>query len=154
MDTPPYWSIVRRIYHVVSVDKLLSNHPMIWDVMMLTWRHCSQSTAINPSNFIVFKDVLTPPPFHWTKWRAFRRRCVFRRILLNKKFCILITFSQNFVIKSPIGNNPGLVQIIACRRIGDKPLFWTNVDLINWRLYGALGGGELNQLPRLSSSFQ
>ena len=47
---------------------------------------------------------------------------IFRCIFVNEKFCILIKISLKFVPKGPICNNPALVQIMACRRIGDKPL--------------------------------
>ena len=56
----------------------------------------------------------------WTKWPPFRRR-YFQMHLVNKKFCILIKISK-FVTRGPIDNNPALVQIMAWRRIGDKPL--------------------------------
>ena len=47
---------------------------------------------------------------------------IFKCIFMNDKFCILIPVSLKFVPKSPIDNNPTLVQAMAWRRIGDKPL--------------------------------
>ena len=47
---------------------------------------------------------------------------IFKRISLNEKFCILIEISLMFVHKGLLNNNPALVQIMAWRRIGDKPL--------------------------------
>ena len=47
---------------------------------------------------------------------------IFRCIFVNENFCILINISLKFVPKGPIDNNPALVQIMAWRRIGDKPL--------------------------------
>ena len=47
---------------------------------------------------------------------------IFRCILVNEKFCILIKISLKFVPKGPIDNNPALIQIMAWHRIGDKPL--------------------------------
>ena len=47
---------------------------------------------------------------------------IFRWIFLNEKFCILIKISLKFVPDGPIDNNPALVQIMAWRGIGDKPL--------------------------------
>ena len=35
---------------------------------------------------------------------------------------ILIKISLKFVTKIPIDNNPALVKIVACRRVGGKPL--------------------------------
>ena len=46
--------------------------------------------------------------------------CIY--ILVNKKFGILIKIALKFVPKGLIDNNPALVQIMAWRRIGAKPL--------------------------------
>ena len=47
---------------------------------------------------------------------------IFRCIFLNENICILIKISLKFVPKGPIDNNPALVEIMARRRIYDKPL--------------------------------
>ena len=47
---------------------------------------------------------------------------IFKCIFLNKSVCILIKISLKFVPKGPIDNIPALVQIMAWRRPGDKPL--------------------------------
>ena len=41
---------------------------------------------------------------------------------INEKFCILIQILQMFVAQGSINNKSVLVQIMAWRRIGDKPL--------------------------------
>ena len=46
----------------------------------------------------------------------------FNRIFVNENVRISIKFSLKFVPKSPINNNPALVQIMVWRRSGDKPL--------------------------------
>ena len=46
----------------------------------------------------------------------------FKRIFLNETLRISIKISPNFVPKGPINNIPALVQIMAWRRPGDKPL--------------------------------
>ena len=46
----------------------------------------------------------------------------FKRIFLNKNIRISIKISLKFVPKGPLNNNPALVQIMAWRRSGDKPL--------------------------------
>ena len=46
----------------------------------------------------------------------------FKCIFLNETLRILIKISLNLVPKSPINNIPALVQIMAWRRWGDKPL--------------------------------
>ena len=47
---------------------------------------------------------------------------IFKCIFFNENCCILIKFSLKYVRKGPIDNNPALVQIMAWRRSGDKPL--------------------------------
>ena len=47
---------------------------------------------------------------------------IFKRMFLNENIWILITISLKFVPKGPINNIPALVQIMAWRRPGDKPL--------------------------------
>ena len=46
----------------------------------------------------------------------------FKCIFLNETVRISIKISLKFVPKGPINNNPALVQIMAWRRSGDKPL--------------------------------
>ena len=46
----------------------------------------------------------------------------FKRIFFNENVRISITISLKFVPKGPINNIPALVQIMAWRRSGDKPL--------------------------------
>ena len=48
---------------------------------------------------------------------------VFKWILLNEKFCILIQISLSFVPERPIDNKWALVHVMAWRGIGDKPFF-------------------------------
>ena len=50
---------------------------------------------------------------------AFSQAIFFGCIFVNEKFCILV---KKFVPRGPIDNNPALVQIMAWRRICDKPL--------------------------------
>ena len=46
----------------------------------------------------------------------------FKHILLNENVWIAIKISLKFVPKGPINNIPALIQIMAWRRSGDKPL--------------------------------
>ena len=46
----------------------------------------------------------------------------FKHIFMNENVRILINISLKFVPKGPINNIPVLVQIMAWRRSGDKPL--------------------------------
>ena len=47
---------------------------------------------------------------------------IFKYIFLNENACISITISPKFVPKGLINNILALVQIMAWRRLGDKPL--------------------------------
>ena len=47
---------------------------------------------------------------------------IFKRIFLNENVLISIKISPKFVPMGPINNIPALVQIMAWRRPGDKPL--------------------------------
>ena len=47
---------------------------------------------------------------------------IFKRIFLNENVIISIKMSLKFVSKGPINNIPALVQLMAWRRPGDKPL--------------------------------
>ena len=47
---------------------------------------------------------------------------IFKRIFLNENGGISIKISLKFVHKGPINNTPALVQMMAWRRLGDKPL--------------------------------
>ena len=68
----------------------------------------------------------------WWKWgidslrpRRYRRHFtdeIFKCFFLNENVSIAIKISLKFVPKGPINNIPALVQIMAWRRPGDKPL--------------------------------
>ena len=67
---------------------------------------------------------------------------IFKCVFVNEKFCILIKISL-FVPKVPIDNNPALIQMMAWRLIGDKPLSEPMLTPIHWCIYVSLGGDEL-----------
>ena len=48
---------------------------------------------------------------------------IFKYIFLNENASISIKISLKFIPKGPIDNIPALVQIMAWRRLGDKPLY-------------------------------
>ena len=47
---------------------------------------------------------------------------IFKCFFFNENDRILIQISLKFVPRSPIDNKPALVQVMAWRQIGDKPL--------------------------------
>ena len=63
---------------------------------------------------------------HWGQDKLHGRHFpddIFTRIFFNENVWISIKISLKFVPKGPINNIPSLVQIMAWRRPGDKPLF-------------------------------
>ena len=72
----------------------------------------------------------------------------FKRIFLNENVRISIKISLKFVPKGPINNNPALVQKMAWRRSGDKPL---SEPIVYWRIYASLGLNELRTWKKFSS---
>ena len=79
-------------------------------------------TKFTPCWLSVFSFFTSLTCLPWTKWPPFRRRYLQMHFREWKVYCILIKFSLKFVPKCLIDNNPALVQIMAWRRIGDKPL--------------------------------
>ena len=61
----------------------------------------------------------------------------FKRIFLNENVMISIKIPLKFVPMGPINNNPALVQIMAWRRLGDKPL--SEPMIVYRRIYASLG---------------
>ena len=68
---------------------------------------------------------------HWRRWFNTLRPGqngrhfpddIFKSIFLNENVRISISISLKFVLKGPISNIPALIQIMAWRRPGDKPL--------------------------------
>ena len=80
---------------------------------------CSnQNLSHNPVSVIwmVYKHIEAE-----TKWPPFRRRH-FSFLFVNENGCISFDSLLRFVSKGQIDNIPALVQIVAWRRPGDKPL--------------------------------
>ena len=68
------------------------------------------------------------------KWPPFRRRH-FQTHFLEWKFDNFAYISLKFFPKGPINNIPALVQIMAWRRVCDKPLSEPMLTQIQWRIY-------------------
>ena len=47
---------------------------------------------------------------------------IFKWIFVNENGRILIQISRKFVPRSPVDNNPALVQVMTWRQTGNKPL--------------------------------
>ena len=93
------------------------------------WRGAEQAT----SHYLTqpFPSSLTHICISWGRWyNSLRPRQngrhfaddIFKCIFLNGNVWIPIKISLKFVLKGPINDIPALVQIMAWRRPGDKPL--------------------------------
>ena len=69
---------------------------------------------------------------------------IFKCIFLNENVWILFKISLKFVPGGLINNIPALVQIMAWRRSGDKPLSETMVVSLPTHVYASLGLNELS----------
>ena len=68
---------------------------------------------------------------------------IFTCNFFNENCCILIKFSLKYVRMGPIDINPTLVQIIAWRRSGDRPLSEPMTISLPTHIYASLGLNEL-----------
>ena len=125
------------VFFDLRLNNPLSKQSQGWGLKTLSrplWRHC------NVSNFREIEQPLIP--YFATPWirevfwgdvlrfntlrpRQNERRFaddIFKCIYLNENVWISIKISLNFVPQGPINNIPALVQIMAWRRPGDKPL--------------------------------
>ena len=72
---------------------------------------------------------------------------IFKLIFLIEKLRILLKFHWSFFLSVQflIDNNPALHGLdnglVSNRR---QAIIWTRADQIDWRIYAALGGDELN----------
>ena len=66
---------------------------------------------------------------------------IFKCIFMNENVRRSIKIPVKFVPKGPINNIPALVQIMAWRRSGHKPL--SEPIIVYWRIYASLGLNKL-----------
>ena len=120
---PPRWApegreVLGGRYRQVSLYKLSGVVSMQWDT--------------HPGNSF---NILRPKQY----CRHFIN-CIFK---LNENVWISLKISLKFVSRVRTNNIPALVQVMAWRRTGDKPL--SEPMMLNyWRIYPSLGHNEQN----------
>ena len=77
-----------------------------------------------------------------THWGRGKINAISRCIFLNENLWVPIKISLTFVPKGPINNISALVQIMTCRRPGDKH-YLNQWWLVHRRIYASLGLNEL-----------
>ena len=102
-----------------------------WNKFNLVFTVCSVNSKWIFLNFLRFKDHTSfydGKSWHFNTSRPKQHDLhladdTFKRISLNENVRISIWISLKFVHKGPINNIPALIQIMAWRWPGDKPLF-------------------------------
>ena len=89
-----------------------------YDQWCVKWRPSSCNSEV--LLMLWHRSVLTHLPLD--KMAAILVNDIFKCIFLNERTWISIKISLKFVVKGPINKIPALVQIMAWRRPGDKPL--------------------------------
>ena len=114
MFCDPHYQM-RIIYPARLFILYFQNHNIVINIHDISYDQFKTSTSSVPDPSVV--NTLRP--------RQNGRRFAddtFKCIFLNENVRISIKISLKFVTKGPIYNNPELVQIMAWRRSGDKPL--------------------------------
>ena len=109
-----FWNLAQSIVMILGCS--VQNFKTFWQIRIKLW---TNAFWVLPQHEFQ-RDILNSSP-PGQNGRLFAEN-IFRCIFMNEKFYILIKISLKFVPKGPIDNNPALVQIMAWRRIGDKPL--------------------------------
>ena len=122
-----YWnSLNRQIAYCFSRFKDRNQYPTLWSptpnngvlgVVMLKILEYFKWTYFT----LLYDDSVLNSAPPGQNGRHFKDD-IFRCIFVNEKFYNLIKFSLKFVPKGSIDDNPALVQVMAWRRMGDKPL--------------------------------
>ena len=88
----------------------------------------------------------------WKKWPPFHK-WYFQMHNMKEKFCISVLISLKFVLNGPIDSKTALVQVIAWRCKGDKPLSELMLNQFT-DTYAALGRNELIENIDISQTKQ
>ena len=108
--------IYRRNIGFMMVFGLNEGHIAPWHIYIYIYIYVMH-WVLHP---LIVPHLLTH--WGWDKMAASLADNIFKRIFLNENIWILIKIPLNFVPKGRINNIPPLVQIIAWRQPGDKPL--------------------------------
>ena len=87
------------------------------------YANISFQTAVHHGLCLDFDGLTHPPPQKKRKKKNGRHFAdIFKCIFMNETFWILTRTSLKFVSEGSIDSKPELVQVMAWRRPGDKPL--------------------------------
>ena len=118
--------------HMFHCENLALNNQLFFffQEVIIFWNtlHCNHKLVWNGSNTINIKAALwVLMGWCFNTLRPRQNGChfpddIFKWIFLNENVWISINISRQFVLRGPINNIPTLVQVMAWRRPGDKPL--------------------------------
>ena len=103
----------------------INNNPAL--VQIMAWRRSGDEPLSEPVMVSLLTHICvtrpqwvnsSPPGQNGHHFEDDILKCIF----FNEYWCVLIQISMKYVCKVPINNNPALVQVMAWRRRGDKPL--------------------------------
>ena len=102
---------------------------VLWHSPESTFKASAHATTLNHGFQNYTFEISVTSPRHWSintlRLRQNGRHFpdnIFKWIFLNENVRILINISLKFVPRGPMNNIPTLVQVMAWRRPGDKPL--------------------------------
>ena len=113
LSTELFWGNMKNIEVYLDTEKAGRRHPSFWKEKGTSELSLNSLTsALERVNTLRSRENGRRYPDD-----------IFKCIFLNENICIPINISLKFVPKGQINNIPSLVQIMAWRRPGDKPLF-------------------------------
>ena len=103
----------------------INNIPAL--VQIMAWRRSGDKPLSEPMMISLLTHICVTRPQWVDTFRLRQKGChfadsIFKCTSLNENFYILIQISLKFFSKDPMNNMPSLVQIMAWRWTGDKPL--------------------------------
>ena len=122
---PVTWSF--DVFFELCLNKWLSKQSWCWwfkTASRSLWHHCN---VIQEGGLMLHCATGVTDGGAWVKISPpGQNGChfadnIFRCIFVSEKSCILMKISLKFVSKCPIDNKWTLLQVMAWRRIGDKP---------------------------------
>ena len=117
MDSPHKGSVTWKMFPFDDVIMWCQRSCKLYKNRLLTWKVATgiqrDQKEMDSTGFNTLRPRQNGRPF---------ADDTFKCIFLNENVRISIKISLKFVLKGPINNNPALVQIMAWRQSGDKPL--------------------------------
>ena len=124
------------------------------EILVTAPDRCTENRTSDPSFFITLPADTSLNTLNTLRMEENGRHfadVIFKCIFLNENIWISLRISLKFVPKGPFNNIPALVQIMACRLVGAKPLsepmvqnglaltrrqaiIWTNDGLVYWHI--------------------